>query len=203
MRGFSRLLLAFTLGIGTGCTDLSEPENDNATRGPSSTSPPSSSRSPAVAAPAGTQHDDHSAAQREFDLQQQLQQSAKNGPRAALIARVDQLDRSKLGGAPPMVPLPLSRGAPYLFHHDGEIKALDLRWLPVTDADLLEISKLPRVETLWLDGAPITDTAVEAIGEMKTLRELKVSATKLSPEAVERLRQLLPECKVESDQSAT
>jgi hypothetical protein len=59
--------------------------------------------------------------------------------------------------------------------------------------------KLPKLEKLWLHDLPITDASVEVLSKMKTLRELHVYATKLSPEGVRGLQSALPRCQVIHD----
>jgi hypothetical protein len=140
------------------------------------------------------------AKQEELNRQQQLRTAARSGPHADLINRVDQLSRDPLQRPHGfMVPLPLSMGARYLFHDDGSIKALDLRLLKLTEADLAELSNHPRLEMLLLSHTEIADTAVEHLGKLRSLKTLAVSGTNLSPDGMQTLQQLLPMCQIRSE----
>ena len=66
----------------------------------------------------------------------------------------------------------------------------------VTDETVRALAKLPKLEKLWLHDLPITDASVKILSKMKTLRELHVYATKLSPKGALHLKVALPRCKV-------
>jgi hypothetical protein len=183
------IVVSLVLVTFAGCVDRSGVNSENPPdNSASATAPAPSPATPPVApgsgtAPAATALTPDQQKQQEFARQESLRSAAKTGTHAALIARIDQLKQSPLPR--PMfsgllVPLPLSAGAPYLFHDDGDLRGLDLRLLNVTDADLQELAKLQRLETLYLAYTPVTDVQLGMLAPLPSLRELDLTGTGVS-----------------------
>ena len=68
-----------------------------------------------------------------------------------------------------------------------------------TDSKLMLVSKLPKLEELYLTFCPITDDGVRHLKECETLKLLDVRGTKTSRECVEELRRALPNCEIYHD----
>ncbi len=85
--------------------------------------------------------------------------------------------------------------------HVAELKHVD--WLfvgdtQITDAGLAKIAGLADLRELILACPKITDRGMEHLGGMKKLRNLYFSGTQVTDKGVEKLRQALPNCKIEA-----
>jgi len=67
---------------------------------------------------------------------------------------------------------------------------------PFTDSKLVLVSKLPKLEELYLTFCPITDDGVRHLRKCDTLKLLDVRGTKTSTECVEELGRALPDCEI-------
>lgn len=68
----------------------------------------------------------------------------------------------------------------------------------ITDAGLVSLKGLKQLKALNLSGNQITDGALKTLSTLKTLEALKLANTKMSAEAVAKLQQSLPDCKIET-----
>jgi hypothetical protein len=68
-----------------------------------------------------------------------------------------------------------------------------------TDSKLLLVSKLPKLEELYLAFCPITDAGVRHLEECDSLKLLDLGGTKTSTECVENLKRALPDCEIFHD----
>ena len=67
----------------------------------------------------------------------------------------------------------------------------------VTDAGMAEVAGLTKLRTLDLEGLPITDDALGRLHVLTDLTWLNLTATRVTDAGVEKLRQALPELKVQ------
>jgi hypothetical protein len=77
------------------------------------------------------------------------------------------------------------------------LKVLDLSGTKVTDEGLKPLTSLGDLKWLLLTGTEITDAGLAELAEMKGLGRLSISKTKATPQGVERLKQALPDLKVD------
>jgi len=66
----------------------------------------------------------------------------------------------------------------------------------INDDQMKLLEYLPDVEVLNLTGTPVTDVGLDSVHLLKKLRHLYPAKTQITDEALEELRQTLPECKV-------
>jgi internalin A len=83
----------------------------------------------------------------------------------------------------------------------SELVLLDLTDCKITDAGLLSLGRLKHIRNLWLsktirhgedDRSALTDESIRYLSTLKTLRELRIADSKMSPEGLQRLRGALP-----------
>jgi hypothetical protein len=55
------------------------------------------------------------------------------------------------------------------------------------------------LEVLWLTHCGITDESLDLLARFETLRELAVGKTRITTAGKQRLRQLLPQCRIVKD----
>jgi hypothetical protein len=67
----------------------------------------------------------------------------------------------------------------------------------VTDAELKELTRLKRLQSLLLLGAQVTDAGVKELAELTELQELALIDTQVTSEGVKKLQQALPNCRIE------
>lgn len=79
------------------------------------------------------------------------------------------------------------------------LKHLDVCSPGVTDQGVRAISGLAGLEVLWLSNCRITDLSVDVLSRFKSLRELAIGKTGISSDGRERLRELLPQCRLVED----
>ena len=82
------------------------------------------------------------------------------------------------------------------------LRQLAIQDAPLKDADLLPIATLSKIRGLYLRGTAITDDAVTILSQLSSLRVLNVTNTSLSPEAIDRLRESLPDTRVHAGPSS-
>lgn len=78
-----------------------------------------------------------------------------------------------------------------------DIRRLDFVGSPATDAGLVHVSWLSRLESLNLSDTQITDAGLEHLHGLTRLRELCLRGTSVTNEGVKRLQQALPDCRIE------
>ncbi|MBI3735630.1 hypothetical protein HY256_03845, partial [Candidatus Sumerlaeota bacterium] len=77
----------------------------------------------------------------------------------------------------------------------SRLKELHLSETRVTDSGVAQLAE-SKLETLWLDGTEITDASVEPLSKISTLKELWIGSTGITQEGADKLRKLLPKCKI-------
>jgi hypothetical protein len=68
--------------------------------------------------------------------------------------------------------------------------------LPVTDAGLEHLKRLPQLQTLILLDTKVTDTGLERLNGLTQLRVLDLNGAQITDAGVKRLRQALPKCNI-------
>ena len=63
------------------------------------------------------------------------------------------------------------------------------------------LRSLPCLEVLALQGTVITDKGLETLKEVKELRHIELSATRVSDEGLSRLRLALPNCEIRPEKT--
>lgn len=80
-----------------------------------------------------------------------------------------------------------------------KLETLELYDTQVTDAGLSVLKSMKRLKSLRIDHcSSITDAGIASLGACKKLVRLRVVGTNISPAGVARLRELLPNCQIES-----
>lgn len=74
---------------------------------------------------------------------------------------------------------------------------LKLDGTQVTDAGLVHLQCLSQLDTLFLNDTQITDAGLDHLAGMDKLQTLNLSNTKVTAQGVNKLRQALPNCKIE------
>lgn len=87
-------------------------------------------------------------------------------------------------------------GLSYLYRMD-KLETLVLASSNFSDAGLEYVGKLHSLKLLNLNGARVTDAGLKHLYGLKSLQELMLYGTKVTTSAVEKLRQALPNCKIE------
>jgi hypothetical protein len=82
----------------------------------------------------------------------------------------------------------------------SNLQSLAIRQSKLEDGALKFLPTLTNLKSLDLRYTPLADSIVEPLSEMAHLDELTLIDTGLSPETIERLRALLPQCKVIADE---
>jgi hypothetical protein len=82
------------------------------------------------------------------------------------------------------------------------LKHLDVCSPGVTDQGVRALSGLAGLEVLWLSNCRITDLSVDVLSQFKSLRELAIGKTGISAAGRERLKELLPQCRLVEEQAA-
>lgn len=77
----------------------------------------------------------------------------------------------------------------------SRLEELDLADTQITDDGLREIAKLTGLKALWLGGTAIGDAGLEHLSSLTQLQFLDVQRTQVTPEALRRLKQQLPQLK--------
>jgi hypothetical protein len=73
---------------------------------------------------------------------------------------------------------------------------LDVCAPDVTDEGVSAISGLTGLEVLWLSDCRITDAGIEPLSQFRSLRELAMGNTGVTPEGRTRLQAALPDCRI-------
>lgn len=86
------------------------------------------------------------------------------------------------------------------FAHLGEMTGLkslvaDSGITPITDAALVHLKRLKKLEVLGLQATGITDAGLEELTGLTSLKELWVSGSRVTPEGIERLEARMPKLK--------
>jgi hypothetical protein len=79
------------------------------------------------------------------------------------------------------------------------IRALDLRHSGVTDAGLIAVSKLKRLEWLWLDSNQSTELGLAHLHDVPSLRTIRLDLQSIDPELIGALRNALENCDIENN----
>jgi hypothetical protein len=88
-----------------------------------------------------------------------------------------------------------------LGYNVNNVVRVDLTEVKAPPAEYLEhVSRLPHLEKLSVADLPFGDDALRRLHQLKTLRELILSSTSVTDEAVERLQQALPELAIRRSQ---
>ena len=85
------------------------------------------------------------------------------------------------------------------YHNATELHWLDLSGCPITNEGLRAIVQIPRLLHLSLNHTPVDNSAIELMQKIKSLKGLGLNGTKITKEGVAKLRELLPECRIEAD----
>ena len=86
-----------------------------------------------------------------------------------------------------------------LVHLNGLTK---LEWLEfraathITDAGLVHLKGLTTLEVLWLDGSPITDAGLANLKGLTRLGTLMLKDTQVTDKGVKQLQEALPNCEI-------
>ncbi len=118
---------------------------------------------------------------------------------------VDDRALQYLGGAEALVRLELRQGqigeaGTELLGTLSGLEHLDLAENRLTDAAVEHLSNLKHLRFLDISGNPrVSDEAVQALGRMTALRELKIARTEISPAGLAHLRQQLPDIHITHD----
>ncbi|WP_439630071.1 protein kinase domain-containing protein [Gemmata sp.] len=67
----------------------------------------------------------------------------------------------------------------------------------ITDAGLRHVAKLQSLDTLWLNETAVSDAGVDTLGTMKGLKALGLHGTRVTDAGFKRLKDALPNCKIE------
>ena len=86
-------------------------------------------------------------------------------------------------------------GLMYL-RHLPRLQRLDLSLTQISDAGLASLAELNHLTTLWLGGTQITDDGLLQLANLMSLENVYVTNTKVTPMGVRRLGELLPGCQV-------
>jgi hypothetical protein len=122
---------------------------------------------------------------------------------------LDEEERHPIRSADPYIRLP---AMPHLrglnlyqaaFRGDGlehltGIEVLDLSYTEVGDDAMPKFEAMRNLRSVSLAGTKITDAGLEHLKGLTQLRELSLKDTKVTAEAIKRLQQALPNCKIES-----
>jgi hypothetical protein len=76
-----------------------------------------------------------------------------------------------------------------------KLEELDLAHTQVTDAGLTTIGKMTGLKALWLSGTKISDQGLSQLATLKQLQLLDVKDSAVTPQALDRLKQQLPQLK--------
>jgi hypothetical protein len=79
------------------------------------------------------------------------------------------------------------------------LTGLDLQGTRITDAGVESLARLAQLTTLSLARTAISDKAVLALARLKRLERLDLSDTQVTPDALDRLRTLLPKCRINDE----
>jgi hypothetical protein len=85
---------------------------------------------------------------------------------------------------------------------DNDLCAVDLKGRVVTDDDLALFRDLPMVQILMLSNTPITDSGLRHLEGLSKLELLVIANTKVTSEGLDRLRKLLPDAKITTEERA-
>lgn len=79
------------------------------------------------------------------------------------------------------------------------LKALQLSHTGITDVGLAELKGFADLTHLGLDGTVVTDISIPVIAAFSSLKYLNVSDTDMTDAGLKKLKDALPECRVESE----
>ena len=79
------------------------------------------------------------------------------------------------------------------------LKALQLSHTGITDEGLAKLEGFANLTHLGLDGTVVTDNSISVIAGFRSLAYLNVSDTDMTDAGLKKLREALPECRVESE----
>ncbi len=80
-----------------------------------------------------------------------------------------------------------------LFTH---LEVLDLRGYPFTARGVAALPPLPKLTVLRLDGMAVTDDIIDELPKFPALSSLELEGTAVTEAGIEKLRRVLPACKV-------
>jgi Leucine-rich repeat (LRR) protein len=87
----------------------------------------------------------------------------------------------------------------YVWRRMPGLTGLDLQGTRITDAGVESLARLAQLTTLSLARTAISDKAVLALARLKRLERLDLSDTQVTPDALDRLRTLLPKCRINDE----
>jgi len=76
------------------------------------------------------------------------------------------------------------------------IGSVSYRNKPITDDELMDLSVLPNLTGLDLEGTAVSDAGLAHLSRMRNLRTVVVTRTNVSARGMEELRQKIPQCEV-------
>jgi hypothetical protein len=83
-----------------------------------------------------------------------------------------------------------------------DLKVLVLRGTQVTDAGLVHLQGLKKLDLLHLGNTQVTDAGLSHLQGLTQLRSLDLAGTQVTEEGVSRLREALPDCRIGWDEEA-
>ena len=66
----------------------------------------------------------------------------------------------------------------------------------MTDQTVHKLTQLTKLEKLWLHDLLISDDSLNSLAQMKSLQELHIYATQISPTGFQDLQKSLPHCRI-------
>jgi Leucine-rich repeat (LRR) protein len=78
-----------------------------------------------------------------------------------------------------------------------ELRHLAIRRAAITGSGLRHVLGLPKLESLDLDGCPISDSAIVNLQELRNLKKLNIKGTQVSRQGAEILSATLRDCEIE------
>ncbi len=92
------------------------------------------------------------------------------------------------------------RGLQVLADTGHPFSQLDLDGTQITDAGLVHLQRIPKLTSyVGLSNTSITDEGIDALSQLKKVRQINLTATKVTAQGVARLKAALPKCQIKSD----
>lgn len=75
----------------------------------------------------------------------------------------------------------------------GNLRRVDLNQVPLTNAMLADLTGLPQLSHLYVQDAPLTDACLRTLAQSASLKTVRLSGTRITPEGVAWLRKARPD----------